>query len=92
MLHAFNCYSDGTHPYAGLIVVKGALYGTTEGGGTFGYGTVFRMSTGGLEKVLYSFAAGSDGAERLAAVTLSQRQLLRHHFRRWQFNTLRRDV
>jgi len=56
---------DGAWPAAGLIDVNGALYGTTEYGGsrcTEGCGTVFSITTSGMEKVLYSFAGGSDGA------------------------------
>jgi len=37
-----NC-ADGWSPSAGLIEVKGTLYGTTVGGGTYGYGTVFAL-------------------------------------------------
>jgi uncharacterized repeat protein (TIGR03803 family) len=44
-----------------LIDVKGMLYGTTNGGGSSAFGTVYRVSTAGAEKVLYSFTAGSDG-------------------------------
>ena len=35
--------SDGDEPAAGLIVVLGTLYGTTEFGGTPGKGTVFAI-------------------------------------------------
>jgi uncharacterized repeat protein (TIGR03803 family) len=46
--------------------VKGRLYGTTAGGGASsgctGCGTVFRITLSGEEKVLHSFAGGSDGA------------------------------
>jgi len=47
--------------------VNGALYGTTESGGTdchdngIGCGTVFSISPSGSEKVLYAFKGGSDG-------------------------------
>ncbi|HLY01034.1 MAG TPA: choice-of-anchor tandem repeat GloVer-containing protein [Candidatus Cybelea sp.] len=42
MLHDFPGYSgDGAFPYAGLINVNGALYGTTAGGGANHAGTVF---------------------------------------------------
>jgi uncharacterized repeat protein (TIGR03803 family) len=67
LLHDFGPNSsDGLEPQAGLIAVNGALYGTTVyGGGTgcggAGCGTVFSISASGAEKVLYSFAAGSDG-------------------------------
>lgn len=48
---------------ASLIEVEGKLYGTTESGGTYGYGTVFRITLSGREKVLYSFGpSSSDGA------------------------------
>src|SRR3984957_16700347 len=58
--YGFNChaheYDDGANPLASLIDVKGKLYGTTySGGGAEYYGTVFRISTKGKEKVLYSF-------------------------------------
>jgi uncharacterized repeat protein (TIGR03803 family) len=37
--------TDGGYPQDGLIEVKGKLYGTTQGGGTFGddYGTLFAI-------------------------------------------------
>ena len=36
--------SDGEYPQATLINVKGRLYGTTQGGGAHGYGTVFSIT------------------------------------------------
>jgi uncharacterized repeat protein (TIGR03803 family) len=44
VLHSFGRGSDGANPVAGLIDVNGALYGTTEAGGTYGDGTVFALS------------------------------------------------
>ncbi|MFZ0031850.1 MAG: choice-of-anchor tandem repeat GloVer-containing protein [Candidatus Cybelea sp.] len=44
VLHSFAGASDGQQPLAGLINVKGTLYGTTAGGGTNGYGTVFALA------------------------------------------------
>lgn len=44
VLYRFKGGTDGAQPYAGLINVKGILYGTTGGGGTTGNGTVFRIS------------------------------------------------
>lgn len=60
VLHSFGNGSDGQEPFAGLIDVKGTLYGTTESGGKYGYGTVFSISTTGKERVMHSFS-GSDG-------------------------------
>ncbi len=44
----------------------GNLYGTTYGGGLFGYGTVFELSPNGNggwnETAIYSFTGGTDGA------------------------------
>jgi uncharacterized repeat protein (TIGR03803 family) len=40
---------------------NGNLYGTTEYGGTYGYGTVFELNKASKEKVLYSFSGGKDG-------------------------------
>jgi len=56
----------GRYPESALTYVNGTLYGTTYGGGNGcagGCGTVYRVSTTGTEKVLYSFHGGSsDGA------------------------------
>lgn len=58
VLHAFQCGDDGARPTAGLIRDKaGNLYGTTSGGDWGDAGTVFEVTTGGTEKVLYRFCA-----------------------------------
>jgi len=63
VLHSFGGTSDGAFPMSSLIKDgKGNLYGTTNGGGAHGAGTVFRISAKGKETVLYSFAGGQDGA------------------------------
>lgn len=73
VLHSFAGRSDGALPYAGLINIKGTLYGTTWAGGSGcasgGCGTIFSISTSGVERVLYSFAGGSDGANPNAGLT-----------------------
>jgi len=69
VLHAFTSeHGDGDEPLAGLTVGPGGtFYGTTAGGGTIGYGTVFQLSPpatpGGpwTETVLYNFGASTDG-------------------------------
>ncbi len=66
VLHSFSDYSDGSIPYAGLIIDgAGNLYSTTSGGGTYYAGTVFEMTPtaggGWTKQVLYSFGPGTDG-------------------------------
>ncbi|HKV80800.1 MAG TPA: choice-of-anchor tandem repeat GloVer-containing protein [Candidatus Sulfotelmatobacter sp.] len=52
-----NC-TDGQGPAAALIRdAAGYLYGTTASGGANGSGAVFRVTTAGREKVLYSFCS-----------------------------------
>ncbi|MFY9860035.1 MAG: choice-of-anchor tandem repeat GloVer-containing protein [Candidatus Cybelea sp.] len=59
---------DAAIPTAGLIEVKGTLYGTTTRGGAYGGGTVFSVSTAGKEEVIYNFGGGSDGYDCMASL------------------------
>ena len=55
-LASFNYSVNGGSPYAGLLQgTDGNFYGTTEDGGTYGDGTVFRMTTNGTLTTLVSF-------------------------------------
>ena len=47
--------TDGDYPYGGLINVNGTLYGTTEYGGEYGAGTIFKITPSGAYSQLYSF-------------------------------------
>jgi uncharacterized repeat protein (TIGR03803 family) len=73
VLYSFGTLPDGSYPTAGLIDMGGTLYGTTAGGGSNsctynpssfynGCGTVFSITTGGKEKVLYKFGPAPDGS------------------------------
>jgi uncharacterized repeat protein (TIGR03803 family) len=63
-VHVFQDFPDGRNPVAGLINVKGELYGTTiYGGGPRHRGTVFKVSQTGAESVLYRFNGPRDGYE-----------------------------
>jgi uncharacterized repeat protein (TIGR03803 family) len=71
VVHSFGYETDGAYPAASLIDVKGTLYGTTTSGGTNSVGrggTVFSISTGGVEHVLHSFGSGHDGADPAASL------------------------
>jgi uncharacterized repeat protein (TIGR03803 family) len=54
---------DGTNGYSPMAgLTKGSsdtFYGTAAGGGAFDHGTMFRITSGGKFKLLYSFAAQS---------------------------------
>jgi uncharacterized repeat protein (TIGR03803 family) len=73
-IHSFTGGSDGGNPFGGLLLASdGNLYGTTEVGGNYGVGTLFRISTTGAFSTLAHFdgyqgaypectlAQGSDG-------------------------------
>src|ERR1041385_1680916 len=77
-LHSFTgCSSvtnngDGCGPVAALILSSNTLYGTTLGGGSSGYGTVFNINTDGTGFItLHSFTGGRDGKYPRAPLILS---------------------
>jgi len=62
VLYNFTGGADGGDPQGGVIRDSaGNLYGTASGGGASGAGVVFKVNTGGQERVLYSFTGGADG-------------------------------
>ena len=69
LVYSFKGGSDAEYPTSSLLEVKNKFYGTTSGGGAYGYGTVFWVDpTTGVERVVYSFKGGSDGASPLAGL------------------------
>jgi uncharacterized repeat protein (TIGR03803 family) len=72
IIYTFTGGSDGGTPFAGVILDRGALYGTTHGGGLsgcggYGCGTVFAVDAAtGIEKVLVSFDGDANGSEPYA--------------------------
>jgi uncharacterized repeat protein (TIGR03803 family) len=71
IVYSFAGGSDGANPYADVIQGSdGNFYGTTYNGGAGSLGTVFKLTPGGTETVLHSFAGGSiDGANPEAGLT-----------------------
>jgi len=71
-----NC-TDGAGPLGGIVFdQKGNLYGTTQQGGSYDRGTVFKVTPNGKETVLHSFCRANypctDGAEPLAGPVFDQ--------------------
>jgi uncharacterized repeat protein (TIGR03803 family) len=71
-LHSFtNSTTDGNGPAGALLkAADGFLYGTTQDGGTYRDGTIFKVSTNGnYYSVLWNFSNGpDDGAYPLAGL------------------------
>jgi uncharacterized repeat protein (TIGR03803 family) len=73
-LYSFGTQTnDGDGPYGGLVQgANGEFYGTTIAGGTYGEGTVFKMSPAGKFTTLHSFCRITgcpDGMQPLAGLT-----------------------
>lgn len=72
---------DGRAPDSRLVVRGASLYGTTSGGGITtgacitGCGTVFTVTEGGRETIVYRFKGGKDGALPLAGLTATANAL-----------------
>jgi len=60
IVHSFD--GSPALPSAGLVEgPDGAFYGTSGGGGAYGRGTVYRITSAGEATILHSFSGGSDG-------------------------------
>jgi uncharacterized repeat protein (TIGR03803 family) len=70
VLYSFGAnISDGYWPDGLIQASDGNFYGTTVDGGTYGYGTFFKLTLDGVETLLYSFGASpSDGITPLGLV------------------------
>ena len=71
VLYTFTGGGDGGIPTGSLVLDSdGNLYGTTVGGGAFGFGAVFVVSSSGQEHPLYSFSTTgqTDGNEPVAGL------------------------
>src|SRR5208282_1721301 len=68
-LYSFQTFPSGANPEAGLVQGSdGDFYGTTEAGGKYGSGTVFKITTNGALTSLYSFTGTNDGANPYAGL------------------------
>ena len=61
LFYNFN-FTDGSAPNGGLILDSaGNFYGTTQFGGSFNRGNIFKLNSTGQETVLYTFTGSTDG-------------------------------
>ena len=71
-LHVFTGGSDGGGPNSGLVLSGQTIFGTTQGGGGLGHGTVFAVNFDGTGFTnLYNFTGGLDGGSPAAGLILS---------------------
>lgn len=68
LIYSFGVPPDGCSPTGELVFGSdGNLYGTTDIGGQYGWGTIFKVDpTSGAETVLYSFMDGANGGNPLS--------------------------
>lgn len=67
-LHSFDFTTDGANLWAGLIqATNGSFYGTTEYGGTYTYGTIFKITASGTLTTVHTFN-GTDGGYPYASL------------------------
>jgi uncharacterized repeat protein (TIGR03803 family) len=69
-VYSFTGGNDGANPYAALVQAgtNGDLYGTAETSGTYGEGTIYKITSSGSFSVLYSFTGGDDGGQPYSAL------------------------
>jgi uncharacterized repeat protein (TIGR03803 family) len=77
VLYSFPGGAGGANPQGSLIMdASGILYGTTQNGGSDGWGTVFRLAPNGSDgynkSVLYNFQGGTDGMNPIAGLVMDK--------------------
>jgi uncharacterized repeat protein (TIGR03803 family) len=76
VLHIFTGGSggkDGSYPDGALVRdAAGNLYGTTQLGGNYSFGTVFKVDSTGKETVIYRFYGGSNGLSPVGGLIMDK--------------------
>ena len=84
-VYSFTGGNDGGFPNGLMPGNDGALYGTTRTGGSYSWGSLYRLPAGGPPDTLYSFTNGNDGATPFATLALgTDRGFLRHDDDGWR--------
>ncbi len=89
VLHTFGITTtDGNEPGAGVVRDSaGNLYGSTLFGGAGGFGTVFKMDSGGNLTVLHKFTGQADGGRPSFVIVTPKGRLLGEDSYGTQFNS-----
>ena len=70
VIRSFNYNPDGAGPHGHLILsTDGNFYGITSSGGTYGYGTIFKMTASGTYTVLRALNGTTDGGPSYGSIT-----------------------
>ena len=74
VLHNFaGAPTDGRVPNGGLIRdAAGNFYGTTQHGGAFDYGIVFKLDANFNETILYTFTGNADGGNPVSGLIMDE--------------------
>jgi len=76
VLHNLNGTTDGISPYSSLIqATDGNFYGVANGGGSLGFGTIFKVTSRGVYSVVHNFD-GTTGQNPESALTQHTNGLL----------------
>ena len=76
VLHNLNGTTDGISPYSSLIqATDGNFYGVANGGGSLGFGTIFKVTSRGVYSVVHNFD-GKTGQNPESALTQHTNGLL----------------
>jgi len=71
VLHTFQYFPHGASPYAPVRrdPNTGDIYGTTNGGGSYNAGVVFKLDSAGTQTVMHTFTGGADGGNPCAGLS-----------------------
>ena len=73
LLHSFTGDADGGGPESALTLAPDTtFYGTTRGGGVYGSGTAFKITTNGILTTLVQFTGTNDGGSPVGGLVLAQ--------------------
>lgn len=61
---------DGDGPTGNVVGLDGTIFGTTSGGGSASWGTVFAVTQSGTESVRYTFNGSGDASTPFAGLTV----------------------